>query len=91
MPVLEDLELKNCGFADFQEIVSGTLKSLTVDDCFAKQPPADDKWRVRVTATRLVSLTYRRLKHIRLSTLPLPQAKLAGMEPRVVTASCAVE
>ena len=55
-PVLRDLELKGCALDDFEEIVSGTLKSLTFYGCTAKRRRNADKWRVRVTAPCLLSI-----------------------------------
>lgn len=55
-PVLQDLELKDCAFDDFEEIVSGTLRSLTLYGCTAKRRLDAEKWRVRVTAPCLVSI-----------------------------------
>ncbi|CAN6235091.1 unnamed protein product [Urochloa humidicola] len=87
-PILEDLELSFCDL-EFQEIVSGTLRSLAVDECFARRRlPQEEKWCVRVTAPCLDTVSYRRqLKGSYWSRLW--QVKLAGFEaglPRVVHA-----
>ncbi|CAN6228226.1 unnamed protein product [Urochloa humidicola] len=86
-PILEELELNFCDL-DFQEIVSGTLRSLTVDDCFSRRrPPQEEKWCVRVTAPCLDTVSYRRC--LGRTWSGLCQVKLAGLEaglPRVVTA-----
>jgi hypothetical protein len=77
-PVLQDLDLKDCALEDFEEIVSGTLKSLTFYDCIATRRPYAEKSRVRVTAPCLVSIAngYGWWNVITLSTLLLsPQVK----------------
>jgi hypothetical protein len=72
-PILQDLEIKDCSFDDFKEIVSSTLKSLTFYGCIVKRRPYAEKWRVRVTAPCLMSIAngYGWRNVITLSTLLL--------------------
>ncbi|TVU14395.1 hypothetical protein EJB05_37860, partial [Eragrostis curvula] len=54
-PVLEDLELRWCRYYYFTDIVSSTLKSLTIDSC--TNTFGDQQQHLSVTAPKLASLT----------------------------------